>query len=109
MYRRSEEECVPLQWRWEGSGSLLALFSPWQELKMAQQKFAVGQLVDFDNRNSPARKPTGPYEIVRLLPLEDGGWQSYRIKSTAEPFERIAKEYEIVAIARQDARAVGRG
>jgi hypothetical protein len=66
---------------------------------MTATKFAIGELVDFDNRNSPTRKPTGPYEIVRILPKEDGSWRSYRIKSAAEPFERIAKEYEIVAAA----------
>ena len=65
---------------------------------MAEQKFAIGQLVDFDVRSSPARRPTGPYEVVRVLPLEDGSSRSYRIKSVAEPFERIAKEYEIVAV-----------
>jgi hypothetical protein len=65
---------------------------------MTSPKFAIGELVDFDNRNAPTRKPTGPYEIVRVLPMEDGSWRSYRIKSVAEPFERIAKEYEIVAI-----------
>jgi hypothetical protein len=72
---------------------------------MAEQKFAIGQLVDFDTRNSPARKPTGPYEIVRILPLEDGSFRSYRIKSMAEPFERIAKEYEIVAVEPSEADA----
>jgi len=70
---------------------------------MTRAKFAIGQLVDFENRNTPARKPTGPYEVVRVLPMEDGSWRSYRIKSAAEPFERIAKEYEMVAIAQQKA------
>jgi len=65
---------------------------------MTPHKFAIGQLVDFDLRNTPARKPTGPYEVVRVLPQEDGSFRSYRIKSMAEPFERTAKEYEIVAI-----------
>jgi hypothetical protein len=65
---------------------------------MASPKYAVGELVDFDNRNAAARKPTGPYAVTRILPVEDGGWPSYRVKSAAEPFERIAKEYEIVAI-----------
>lgn len=65
---------------------------------MTRQKFAIGQLVDFDARNTPGRRTTGPYEIVRVLPMEDGSFQSYRIKSVAEPFERSAKEYEIVAI-----------
>jgi len=70
---------------------------------MTPAKFAIGQVVDFENRNAPSRKPTGPYEITRVLPMEDGSWQSYRIKSAAEPFERIAKEYEIVAVAREKA------
>ena len=70
-------------------------------MTMTAPKFAIGELVDFDNRNAPTRKPTGPYEIVRVLPMEDGSWRSYRIKSVAEPFERIAKEYEIVAIAQR--------
>jgi hypothetical protein len=68
-------------------------------MTMTAPKFAIGELVDFDNRTAPTRKPTGPYEIVRVLPMEDGSWRSYRIKSVAEPFERIAKEYEIVPIA----------
>jgi hypothetical protein len=70
---------------------------------MTRPKFAIGQLVDFDNRNSLPRKPTGPYEVIRVLPMEDGSLRSYRIKSGAEPFERIAKEYEIVAIAQEKA------
>ena len=35
---------------------------------------------------------------MRVLPAEDAQSQTYRIKSKAEPFERIAKEYEIVAV-----------
>jgi hypothetical protein len=72
-------------------------------MTMTSPKFAIGEIVDFDNRNAPTRKPTGPYEIVRVLPMEDGSWRSYRIKSVAEPFERIAKEYEIVPIAQEKA------
>jgi hypothetical protein len=66
------------------------------------QKFAIGQLVDFEARNSPARKPTGPYAVTRVLPTEDGGSQTYRIKSVAEPFERSAREHEIVAVEQVD-------
>ena len=68
---------------------------------MAAQKFAIGELVDFDNRHSPARKPVGPYAVTRVLPLEDGSFRTYRIKSPAEPFERSAKEYEIIAAPRE--------
>ena len=73
---------------------------------MATQKFAIGQLVDFDSRNSPARKPSGPYAITRVLPLEDGSFRTYRINSVAEPFERSAKEYEIVAVEQDVAKAI---
>jgi len=70
---------------------------------MTATKFAIGELVDFEAGNTTTRKPTGPYEVVRILPKEDGGWRSYRIKSAAEPFERIAKEYDIVAVAGKSA------
>jgi hypothetical protein len=73
------------------------------EQKLAEQKFAIGQLVDFDSRNSHARKSTGPYQVVRVLPLEDGNPRSYRLKSMAEPFERIAREFEIVAVEPSEA------
>jgi hypothetical protein len=68
---------------------------------MTRPKFAIGQLVDFDNRHSSARKPTGHYEVTRVLPMEDGSSRCYRIKSPAEPFERIAREFELVEIARE--------
>jgi hypothetical protein len=65
---------------------------------MSQHKFAIGQIVDFDTRLAPMPRPTGPYEVTRVLPAEDARTQAYRIKSKAEPFERSAKEYEIVAV-----------
>jgi hypothetical protein len=36
--------------------------------------------------------------VTRVLPAEDVRSRTYRIKSKAEPFERSAKEYEIVAV-----------
>ena len=36
--------------------------------------------------------------MTRVLPAENAETQTYRIKSKAEPFERSAKEYEIVAV-----------
>ncbi len=65
---------------------------------MAQHKFAVGQLVDFDMKIGPAWKPNGPYEVVRVQPADDVRSRTYRIKSKAEAFERSAKEYEIIAV-----------
>ena len=61
---------------------------------MASHKFKVGQFVNF----APPRlgMPTlgQQYEIVRLLPPDDGQFQ-YRIKSTGESFERMAKESQL--------------
>lgn len=65
---------------------------------MAGQKFTVGQLVEFEKSSMPAMKPTGPFEVLRVQPADDVRLRAYRIKSKAEPFERSAREYEIVAI-----------
>ena len=68
---------------------------------MAAYRFAVGQIVEFEPTATPMSKPTpkGPYKVLRALPADDVRSHAYRIKSPAEPFERVAKEYEIVAVA----------
>jgi hypothetical protein len=65
---------------------------------MTAHKFDIGQIVDFDRKLVSLPRPVGPYEVTRVLPAEDARSQTYRIKSKAEPFERSAKEYEIVAV-----------
>ncbi len=71
---------------------------------MVLHKFAIGQLVDFDGsfelerRIAPTPKSKGPFEVLRVLPADDLKPPVYRIKSSAEPFERNAEEYEIVAV-----------
>jgi len=64
------------------------------EADMARHKFKVGQLVDFVSPRSGAPAARRQYEIVRLLPIENGD-VLYRIKSKGEPFERVAKESEL--------------
>ena len=71
---------------------------------MTRHKFAIGQIVDFDTRVTPLPRPSGPYEVTRVLPAENVRSRTYRIKSKAEPFERSAKEYEIVAVPACDQR-----
>ena len=56
-------------------------------------KFRIGQTVYF------TAKPlwhmaSGGYQIVKLLP-SDGEEHQYRIKSTEEAFERVAKESQL--------------
>jgi len=65
---------------------------------MAQQKFEIGQIVEHDARSTANSRPQGHYEVVRVLPSEEVGSRTYRLKSNLEPFERSAKEYEIVAV-----------
>jgi hypothetical protein len=61
---------------------------------LAQSKFEVGQMVDFNPGRATIPASTREYKIVRLMPLESGERQ-YRIKTIAEQFERIAKESEL--------------
>jgi hypothetical protein len=57
-------------------------------------KYSAGQSVFFEAQfgNNAAR---GVYKIVRQLPIERDQRLSYRIKSTAESFERIAEEHQL--------------
>lgn len=67
---------------------------------MARHRYKVGQAVDFNPGGRwglPAS--TREYKILRLLPFE-GGDLLYRIKSTAETFERVAKERELAPLAK---------
>ncbi len=60
-------------------------------------RFRVGQKVLL-SRAYPLRMATGAtYEIVRQLP-DSAGEFHYRIKSTREPHERVAKESELEKI-----------
>ena len=61
---------------------------------MAQAKFQVGQMVDFNPGRATIPASTREYKIVRLMPLESSE-RLYRIKTIAEQFERIAKESEL--------------
>ena len=64
---------------------------------MTGQKFSVGQLVEFEKGATPVLKPMGPFEVLRVQLADDVRFRAYRIKSKAEPFERSARECEIVA------------
>jgi hypothetical protein len=56
-------------------------------------KFVVGQAVDFNKRMSG-----GPYEVVSVLPMGEDNSATYRVKSKAEPFARVARETDLVAV-----------
>lgn len=61
---------------------------------MAQAKFKVGQMVDYNPARPSVPASIREYKVLKLLP-RDRGEQEYRIKSIAELFERVAKESEL--------------
>ena len=61
-----------------------------------KHKFSVGSTVYFTASNVSRPAATGTYEVIRLLPTEGDDCQ-YRIKSTTEAFERVAKESQLKA------------
>jgi hypothetical protein len=61
-------------------------------------KFVVGQAVDFVRRLPSMSRPSGPYEVVSVLPVDEANSPTYRVKSKAEPFARAARETDLVAV-----------
>ncbi len=54
----------------------------------------AGETVYFTASNVARPAATGTYEVIRLLPT-DGDDCQYRIKSSTEAFERVAKESQL--------------
>ena len=63
---------------------------------MALHKFVIGQVVGF-NSKLPWMSG-GLYEVVSVLPVDEGDSPTYRVKSKAEPFARAARETDLVAV-----------
>ncbi len=61
---------------------------------MRQHKFKVGQTVKFHPRATDEAPSHERYEITRLLPAEQSGFQ-YRIKGRTNGQERVVMENEI--------------
>ena len=59
-----------------------------------KHKFTVGETVYFTASNVARPAASGTYEVIRLLPT-DGEDCQYRIKSSTEAFERVAKESQL--------------
>ncbi|HZP76091.1 MAG TPA: hypothetical protein VFB45_08130 [Pseudolabrys sp.] len=57
-------------------------------------RYSIGSEVYYNARfGTPGAR--GTYKIVRQLPIENDNKISYRIKSAAESFERIAEEHQL--------------
>jgi hypothetical protein len=59
-----------------------------------RHKFQIGATVHFTASNVSRPAASGTYEVIRLLPTEGDDCQ-YRIKSSTEAFERVAKESQL--------------
>ena len=57
-------------------------------------KFSVGVHVYYDG-GMFAHGTRGKYKVVQQLPVERDNRLRYRIKGTAESFERTAEEYQL--------------
>jgi len=66
---------------------------------MARHRYKVGQAVDFTPGRWGPPASAREYKVLRLLPFE-GGDLLYRIKSSAETFERVAKESELTPLSK---------
>lgn len=62
--------------------------------QVLKHKYGVGETVYFTASNVARPAASGMYEVIRLLPT-DGDDCQYRIKSSTEAFERVAKESQL--------------
>jgi hypothetical protein len=76
------------------SGTLSAAdILAWME-RALKHKYSVGETVYFTASNVARPAASGTYEVLKLLPT-DGDDCQYRIKSSTEAFERVAKESQL--------------
>jgi hypothetical protein len=61
---------------------------------MATHKFKLHQTVFLQATVSNRDAARGAYEVTKQLPERDGQFE-YRIKSSSEPHERVAKEGDL--------------
>jgi hypothetical protein len=64
------------------------------ELPVKNHKYVVGDTVYYNSPSFGRAAATGSYTVIKLLPSEGDDYQ-YRIKSSGEAFERVAKESQL--------------
>ena len=68
-----------------------------EEGRVSDHKFKVGETVSYTIGPFGRARATDIYKITQLLPSH-GEDQQYRIKSSNEPHERVAKERELARV-----------
>jgi len=64
------------------------------EVPVRAHKYRIGEMVYFTSPTFGRAPAVGSYTVVKLLPSESDDYQ-YRIKSSGEAFERVAKESQL--------------
>ncbi len=64
------------------------------EIQLKTHKYEVGQTVYYTSPTFGRAAASGSYTVVKQLPSEGDDYQ-YRIKSSGEAFERVAKESQL--------------
>jgi hypothetical protein len=64
------------------------------EISILAHKYRVSETVYYTSPTFGRAAATGSYTVVKLLPSEGDDYQ-YRIKSSGEAFERVAKESQL--------------
>ncbi len=64
------------------------------DLPVHPHKYRVGDTVYYTSPTFGRAAASGSYTVVKLLPSESDDYQ-YRIKSSGEAFERVAKESQL--------------
>jgi hypothetical protein len=64
------------------------------EIPIVAHKYRIGEIVYYTSPTFGRAAATGSYTVVKLLPSEGDDYQ-YRIKSSGEAFERVAKESQL--------------
>jgi hypothetical protein len=65
-----------------------------QEISLKSHKYQIGEMVYYTSPTFGRASATGSYTVVKQLPSEGDDYQ-YRIKSSGEAFERVAKESQL--------------
>jgi hypothetical protein len=64
------------------------------EISIKSHRYQVGEMVYYTSPTFGRAAASGSYTVVKLLPSEGDDYQ-YRIKSSGEAFERVAKESQL--------------
>ena len=64
------------------------------DVPIRKHRYQVGEVVYYTSPSFGRTAASGNYTVVKLLPSESDDYQ-YRIKSSGEAFERVAKESQL--------------